>query len=530
MAEINEVIDKVDEVRKYKKEKPLVPFDVTSLEYPPEEWLNDKKNRDRLLKEFNHDLPPTPVWLDVYFVIKSKNRDPYYRLVTMIDEVKYGDQFLKENIIKRFSALPQGALYDRKIGRWRVLCKNEAKDLIEHHATSDLTSWGVYDDATVTKIQKYITRSSYDYTLSDKNPFEEINPQLALFKSGTYNFKTNAMQPNNPDDYILNYHDYEVDPANNKAPETDKLLNKMIGDADTFFKEYIGYCFYRSYEPFQTILFLHGTGGNGKSTLLNHILGKVLGKKNYSAVTPQELANDRFKVVQLYGKEINSVADIKGGYLSDTAVLKKVSSGGDPIEAEYKGLQGFQFVNYAKLVFSANDLPTFSDDTEGLADRLKVINFINGNTRKNRGWWSQFDMDLISDETPAFAMECIQLFKKALDRQEWSLTDAVQVASDEWLDSNNHFKEFVDEVLIIDLTSDKGEKAVDVVRSYKLFCDRNGYKCSTSGSVVKTSLEKYGVQRKHTTASPNTSDKTNTSRYIGVTFNPHNTDYLPQNS
>ena len=132
----------------------------------------------------------------------------------------------------------------------------------------------------------------------------------------------------------------------------------------------------------------------------------------------------------------------------------------------------FQFVNYAKLVFSANVLPSFSADTDGLADRLKVINFTNGNTRKNHSWWSQFNMDLISDETSAFAMECIQLFKKALDRQEWSITDAVKVASDEWLDSNNHFKEFVDEVLIIDLTSDKGEKKIDIVSSYKLFCDR----------------------------------------------------------
>lgn len=529
MAEINEVISKVDKARQSKEKQELVPFDISMLAYPPSEWLNDK-NGDELLKKFNHDLPPTPKWLDVYFTVKASKTSPHYKLVTKINEVKYGDDFLKNNLIKRFSALPQGALYDRKIGRWRVLGKNEARDLIERHATSDLTNWGVYTNADVMLIQKYINRICYDYSLADKNPFEEINPQLALFKSGTYNFKTNAMQPNNPDDYILNYHDYEVDPTKNKAPETDKLLNKMIGDADTFFKEYVGYCFYRSYEPFQTVLFLHGTGGNGKSTLLNHILGKVLGKRNYSAVTPQELANDRFKVVQLYGKEINSVADIKGGYLSDTAVLKKVSSGGDPIEAEYKGLQGFQFVNYAKLVFSANVLPSFSDDTDGLADRLKVINFTNGNTRKNHSWWSQFNMDLISDETSAFAMECIQLFKKALDRQEWSITDAVKVASDEWLDSNNHFKEFVDEVLIIDLTSDKGEKTIDIVSSYKLFCDRNGYKCSTNRGDIKTALEKYGVKKKQTTASPNTNDRTNTSRFIGVTFNPHNTDYLPQNN
>ena len=45
------------------------------------------------------------------------------------------------------------------------------------------------------------------------------------------------------------------------------------------------------------------------------------------------------------------------------------------IQAERKGKDPFQFVNYAKLLFSTNKLPKFSDNSFGMVRSLIVLQF-----------------------------------------------------------------------------------------------------------------------------------------------------------
>lgn len=499
------------------------PFDVYTLPRPDDDILAS----DDLLRQHNIDLKQLlPTWLTVYWKVERHVKiEDKITLVVNVDEVTYGDEFLQGTMIKRFSALPSGSLYEQDIGRWRLLGKNEARELAESAITKDLVAWGIYSDANVVKMQKYILRASYDNSLGDINPFEKINPNLVAFKNGTYNFKTDQMQPNRAEDYILNYHPYEVESNRAYAPETNKMLKAMMGDDATFFKEYIGYCFYRSYEPFNVMMFLHGSGGQGKSRLLSRITNNVIGLDNTASVPPGELASNRFKPVQLYGKELNVVADIPKSHLADTAVLKKLT-GGDLIDAEYKGIQGFQFYNYSKLLFSANELPTFSELTDGWQDRLLVIGLINPDTRKVLSWWKQFDNDKIDQENSSFAMECIQLFREAKERGSFTLTDAIRKRTAEWVESNDHFKEFLDEAMIIDKNSEVGEKSVTVVQAYKQFCQKNNYSDKTSAQTVTSKLKTYGIEKKRSIQSPNTNDKTNVNRYIGLTMNPNVVDYL----
>ena len=55
----------------------------------------------------------------------------------------------------------------------------------------------------------------------------------------------------------------------------------------------------------------------------------------------------------------------------------KNSAGGDPIPAERKFQPPFKFVNYAKLLFSANEMPHTPDETDAFFARPIIINFPN---------------------------------------------------------------------------------------------------------------------------------------------------------
>ena len=60
---------------------------------------------------------------------------------------------------------------------------------------------------------------------------------------------------------------------------------------------------------------------------------------------------------------MNTFADLKSIKLSETGNFKMLVSG-DSITAERKFEQPFTFRNYAKLIFSANEIPASDDKTD----------------------------------------------------------------------------------------------------------------------------------------------------------------------
>jgi putative DNA primase/helicase len=83
-----------------------------------------------------------------------------------------------------------------------------------------------------------------------------------------------------------------------------------------------------------------------------------LGHQNVSGESLHRLLENRFASAELYGKLANVDADLSKEALKNTGILKKLA-GGDYIAAEKKFLPAFKFVNYAKLLFSANEIPQY---------------------------------------------------------------------------------------------------------------------------------------------------------------------------
>jgi putative DNA primase/helicase len=78
----------------------------------------------------------------------------------------------------------------------------------------------------------------------------------------------------------------------------------------------------------------------------------------------------------LFGKMANIDADLSSDELRGTGLLKKVT-GADWIPGEFKFKQAFHFKNYAKLIFSANQMPITPDESDAFYSRPLIINFPN---------------------------------------------------------------------------------------------------------------------------------------------------------
>lgn len=123
----------------------------------------------------------------------------------------------------------------------------------------------------------------------------------------------------------------------------------------------------------QKAILLTGDGANGKSTYLRAVLA-FIGKHNASALSLHKLENDRFSAARLVGRLANICPDLPTTDLVSTSVFKAIT-GGDPLMAEYKFKDSFEFIPYARLIFSANHPPKSQDASPAFFRRWLVVPF-----------------------------------------------------------------------------------------------------------------------------------------------------------
>jgi P4 family phage/plasmid primase-like protien len=123
----------------------------------------------------------------------------------------------------------------------------------------------------------------------------------------------------------------------------------------------------------QKAVLLTGDGANGKSTYLAAVLA-FIGRRNASAVSLHKLEADRFSVSRLVGRLANVCPDLPSTDLTSTSVFKAIT-GGDAMVAERKFEQAFEFVPYARLLFSANFPPKSQDASPAFFRRWLVVPF-----------------------------------------------------------------------------------------------------------------------------------------------------------
>lgn len=208
-----------------------------------------------------------------------------------------------------------------------------------------------------------------------QSSFETVNnyPKWWInFKNGMLDVQEMKMHPHNPEYRSMNQipHEFSFQPV--KGENTLKFLKEAVPDSGDrqMFYTYLGYCMTCD-TSMQKFMMIKGEGGTGKSRLIA-LAEYIVGKPNYVNVSLADL-NERFYPSNLFGKLMNSCADISTAPLNAVDVLKKCT-GDDEIIFERKGVDANRsFRSYAKLLFSANKIPLNLDEKSNAFYRRLLI-------------------------------------------------------------------------------------------------------------------------------------------------------------
>jgi P4 family phage/plasmid primase-like protien len=201
------------------------------------------------------------------------------------------------------------------------------------------------------------------------------DPRIGNLKNGLLDIRTRELKPHTPEFLSTIRTPVAYDP-NADCPRIKRFFAEVLELQDIpVIHELFGYALIPDYSIQRAFLFI-GDGSNGKSTLLS-LLRTFLGKDNCSSVPWHALEYSRFASSRLDGKLLNIYADLPSRSMDSTGVFKMLT-GGDAISAEKKFKDGYSFVNFARLVFSANKPPRILDeDSYAFWRRWIIINFPN---------------------------------------------------------------------------------------------------------------------------------------------------------
>lgn len=372
-----------------------------------------------------------------------------------------------------------------------------------HHIININNQLHIYKDGIYVNSQKFIERQMIEHIPNLKRSDRmEVLTYLSLlvgentpmsdakyiaFNNGVYDLEQNILYPFSHGYVITNKipYDYVEDSYSEITDTTLDKLSCYDGKIRDLLEEVIGYCFYRRNELRKSFILI-GDKSNGKSTYLD-MIQTLLGDDNTCALDLGELG-DRFKTAELFGKLANIGDDIGDSFVPNPSVFKKVVSG-DRLNAERKGKDPFDFNNYSKLLFSANDIPRIKDKSGAVISRLIIIPFNAIFSPNDPDYDPYIKYKLRSDESMRYLIQVgLAGLNRVLRNQTFTVSDSIQRELEEYEEKNNPILAFFKEEGKI-----ANEPTNVVYRHYLEFCRANNFSAMSNIEFSKQVKKRLGM-------------------------------------
>ena len=297
------------------------------------------------------------------------------------------------------------------------------------------------------------------------------NPNVIAFTNGLYNIKDGSFRDFTPDVVITNKIPWPYNPAA-YSELLDHTLDRLAcndPEVRALLEEMVGYCLYRRNELGKAFILI-GDKSNGKSTFL-HVVKNMLGDSNIASLDLKELG-DRFKTAELFGKLANIGDDIGDEFIANASVFKKLVTG-DRVNVERKGQDPFEFNNYAKFLFSANNIPRMKDKTGAVQRRLVIVPFDAKFTPNDPDFRPFIKDELCEQDSMEYLIVLgLKALKSVLGKAQFTTSKRVQGQLDEYEQNNNPIIGFIQEVGLDGIAN---EATNTVYRRYKEYCIANNF-------------------------------------------------------
>ena len=318
---------------------------------------------------------------------------------------------------------------------------------------------------------------------------------LIAFKNGIYDIVKDEMLEFDPKYIITNKINFDYNPKakSELVKNTMKKISCNNDDIIMLLYEVAGYCLFRKSELGKSFI-LTGSGANGKSTYLD-MIRTMLGANNISSLDLSELCSE-FKNATIVGKLANIGDDISGDFIPDVSIFKKLCTG-EALTFNEKFKTPYQSESYAKLLFSANEVPRMgkSRDSYAIKRRVVLVPFKARFTKNDPDYSPFIKYELREPENIEYLIKmAVEGLKCVLENKEFTTCELVEQEMDSYEAANNSVVSFIND----GECKIENESVGEVYLAYSVYCRESNLQAMSKIAFSKEIQKQTGLVSKTT--------------------------------
>lgn len=319
---------------------------------------------------------------------------------------------------------------------------------------------------------------------------KEFDPDLMLIGTpgGTVDLRTGDLRPARHGDMITRQ--TAVAPAEKgaEAPRWNAFLHEVF-DSDMptidFMQRAAGYALTGRVNEHK-MLFLYGTGRNGKSVFLDTLFwlwGDYARRASSDTFLNKQGGSHPTDIAGLHGARLVIGSELPRGKSWDESVIKDLT-GGDVMTARFMHRDFFDFIPQLTLMIAGNTQPSFRGVDEAIRARVVMVPFAVTIPPEKRDTEL---LDKLKAEGPAILRWCIE----GVDmwrRRGLDVPEKIKVASAEYFDSEDICGQFIADE--IDVVPAKFTSNADLHNRFTQWAEAQGLATWTQTTLTKALCEK----------------------------------------
>ena len=313
------------------------------------------------------------------------------------------------------------------------------------------------------------------------------------------NANERVLRPHDPADMLTSILPVEYVPSAS-APTWERFVTDVLPDAEVrkYVQKWLGYCLTADTSD-QSFLFFHGTGANGKGTLIDTIravYGDLHTRIHSCVITSGD--NDggaaRFGLAPIAGKRLVTFSELEGGHRLNEGLLKDLT-GQDPVVIERKNVDSYNIQPIAKYILIGNHKPVVKGDDNSVWRRVRLIPFLRTFAAKDRDPRLR---EKLLVELPGI-LNWLLAGYDAFRAEGLEPPAAVVAATDEYRADSDVFGQFLGDRC--EINAEKQAPGSDLYRAYTEWCGQNGQRYPLTNKSFASKLKDRGFQTKKTKTS-----------------------------
>jgi putative DNA primase/helicase len=293
----------------------------------------------------------------------------------------------------------------------------------------------------------------------------------------TIDLNTGVERPSDPKDYITKIAGTTIAKPGTPHPLWDDFLRRVTNNNSEltgFLRRFLGYCMTGETRE-HVLLFLYGTGANGKGVFLNTVVN-IFG--DYAVIAPMDLfmasKHERHptEIAKLRGARLVVAQETEKGRHWDAVKIKMLTSE-DKLTGRFMRQNFFDFKPTHKLIISGNHKPSLRTVDEGMRRRLLIVPFTVTIPVEER---DPHLAEKLKPEYPAIlrwmADGALEWFSDGL-----GVPDVVRNASDEYFDEQDTLGLFLETWAVRDV--DAFTPTAKLFETWKLWCEKGNHYVGT---------------------------------------------------